>query len=304
MTARADHEPGRGRGGRRHPVLGRSGLPGRWAMRRAERHEELLDGPLEDAAALRGNLRDLRRVNRLLGGTALSTVALVRLLDHVSGTIGGVHPVPPVRGAAAVQLLDVGTGAADIPLALLRHARRARLPLAVVAVDSRPEVLDAARAIDAALASPDAPRLVVADGRRLPWPDGSFDVAHASLVLHHLEPPDAVAFLAELRRVSRRGVIVNDLARNRLAWLFAIAGARLLTRNPLTRNDAPLSVRRAYTLPEVRDLLRAAGLRPVHVGLGLARYRFAIAAVPSDVPAVGLPAADAPANAGRAPERP
>ena len=29
---------------------------------------ELLDGPLDDPAALRGNLRDLRRINRWLGG--------------------------------------------------------------------------------------------------------------------------------------------------------------------------------------------------------------------------------------------
>ena len=29
---------------------------------------ELLDGPLDDPAALAGNLRDLRRVNRWLGG--------------------------------------------------------------------------------------------------------------------------------------------------------------------------------------------------------------------------------------------
>ena len=254
----------------------------RLAMARAARREELLDGPLDDAEVLRGNLRDLRRINRLLGGTALSARALSRLLETTAVTV------------TAVRLLDVGTGAADIPLALLRRARRSQLPLSIVAVDARPEVLDAARAVDTALTLPGAPELAVADGRHLPWPAASFDVAHASLVLHHLEPRDAVAFLSELRRVSRHGVIVNDLVRSRAAWALAILGARLLTRNPLTRNDAPLSVRRAYTLPEVRELLRAAGLRPVHVGVGVMRHRFAIAAVP----------VDALTGAARAPERP
>ena len=53
---------------------------------------------------------------------------------------------------------------------------------------------------------------VFADGRSLPYSDASFDVAHASLVLHHLEPADVVALLREMNRVSRRGIVVNDLA--------------------------------------------------------------------------------------------
>ena len=40
-------------------------------MRRTPDVEELLDGPLDDPAALIGNLRDLRRVNRWLGGVSL-----------------------------------------------------------------------------------------------------------------------------------------------------------------------------------------------------------------------------------------
>jgi SAM-dependent methyltransferase len=44
------------------------------------------------------------------------------------------------------------------------------------------------------------------DVRRLPFPDGSFDVAHAHQVLQHLADPAAA--LAEMRRVCRPGGLV------------------------------------------------------------------------------------------------
>ena len=57
----------------------------------------------------------------------------------------------------------------------------------------------------------------------LPYPDASFDVVHCSLVVHHLEPAEVVRLAAEMRRVARLGVVVNDLVRGRLAWLAACA---------------------------------------------------------------------------------
>jgi ubiquinone/menaquinone biosynthesis C-methylase UbiE len=235
-------------------------------MRRLAGATELLDGPLDDPDALRGNLRDLAWLNRRLGGTAASRRAIDRLLDRRSGP----H-----------TLLDVGTGGADIPLALIASAARTERPLRVTAIDARHEVLEAARAIQPRLA-PGVARdleLVAGDGRALPWADRTFDVVHASLVLHHLEPADAVAFLAEAARVARHGVVVNDLVRARHHWLGARALLAVTTRNRYTRHDGPLSVRRAYTRMELRALLAAGGLRPIAEEVAFAGHRVAIAAV-------------------------
>ena len=72
---------------------------------------ELLDGPLDDPAALAANLRDLRRINRWLGGVELSAAAIEALAAH----------------RAEVSLVDVGTGGADIPLAFAAAALLAGL---------------------------------------------------------------------------------------------------------------------------------------------------------------------------------
>jgi ubiquinone/menaquinone biosynthesis C-methylase UbiE len=233
-------------------------------MRRLAGASEYLDGPLDDPAVLRGNLRDLARVNRWLGGTRASQQAFDRLL--------GRRTVPHT-------LLDVGTGAADIPLALIEDGAARGRPVRVTAVDSRPAVIDAAVALAPRLATTDGLALDVVDGRSLPYPDASFDVVHCSLLVHHLEPRDAIAFLREARRVARLGVIVNDLVRARRNWVGARVLATLTTRNRFTRHDGPLSVRRAYTRVELRALLAGAGLRPVaEVAVGLG-HRVAIAAV-------------------------
>jgi ubiquinone/menaquinone biosynthesis C-methylase UbiE len=222
--------------------------------------EELLDGPLDDRAALESNLRDLRRINRLTGGATLS-VRAVRELTAGGGSV-----------------LDVGTGSADIPVLLLADARRRGVELEVTATDSRQEVLDAALAVRPALGRVGGLALALADGRGLPWPDGAFDAAHSSMVIHHLEPDEAVAFLRELRRVSRRGIVVNDLARGRLNWVGAWLMTHTVAIGRYTRHDGPLSVRRAYTRREMEGLLREAGLAPSARFVGFAGHRYSIVA--------------------------
>src|SRR6266540_1801607 len=122
---------------------------------------------------------------------------------------------PTADGGGTVTMIDVGTGGADIPAALLSDWSRRGRRLQVTAVDQRAEVLAAVRLARPALDRLRGLTLQVADGLALPYRTGAFDVAHASLVLHHFEPRDAVALLRELGRVSRRGVVVNDLARGR-----------------------------------------------------------------------------------------
>jgi ubiquinone/menaquinone biosynthesis C-methylase UbiE len=224
---------------------------------------ELLDGPLDDLSALASNLRDFRRINRWLGGASLSEPAIDALAAH----------------RAELTLLDVGTGGADIPVALLERAARRSRRWSVVAIDSRPEVLATAVRMRPAVATTPGLELHVGDGRSLPYPDRSFDVAHASLVLHHLTPVEADGLLREMARVARLGVVVNDLERGRLGWLGAWLMGHLLTGSRFTRHDAPLSVARSYRASEMVELIEGADLRAVRVVRGVMGQRYAVAAV-------------------------
>ncbi|MDP9469186.1 MAG: methyltransferase domain-containing protein [Chloroflexota bacterium] len=205
---------------------------------------ELMDEPVLDPVELAVNLRDIRRVNRLGGGTAAVLAALPALLAEV----------PPDREAT---VLDLGTGSGDIPLAIARWSRRRGRPIRVVASDVSDEILAAATPIVA-----DEPRIELArhDARAVRLPDRSFDVVLCSMTLHHFPPHDAVAVLREMHRLARHGFVLNDLARSRRGYAGALLSSRIATRNRMTRHDAPLSVLRAYTPDELRDLLMRAGI--------------------------------------------
>jgi SAM-dependent methyltransferase len=195
---------------------------------------EQLDEGVPEAEALR-SLADLRFVNRWLGNRR----RLLRALRP--------HLPPGSR------LLDVGCGSGDVPAFL-----QARLPgpLLAVGVDVKALHLRAA---------PPSVRRVVSDVRRLPFPDRAFDVVTASLFLHHFDEGDLPGILAGLHRLARRALVVNDLHRARVPYLFGRAAFPLFFRSRVSVEDGLLSIRRGFRAHELRAAFARAGLPAVTV---------------------------------------
>ena len=213
-------------------------------LRRVHGREERLDAPLHDPHRLAASLSHVAGVNRWLGGHRALRLALE----------------PRLRPDA--RILDIGTGSADLPRAIVRDARRRGLPVRITATDLHPQI----RAI-AAARSRGFPEITIAaaDALDLPFERDAFQVALLSMTLHHLADADAVRALREAARVAPV-VIVNGLHRT----LVNYAGALLLAgtlwaANPITRHDGPLSVLRAYRPAELAGLARSAGLRVVEL---------------------------------------
>jgi ubiquinone/menaquinone biosynthesis C-methylase UbiE len=204
----------------------------------------LLDLPTHDPAELAANLRDIRTVNRLAGGSAV-------VLKHLPGLIARLPRDRPV------DILDLATGSGDIPRAVAAWASRDARPLNLTLTDLSPQILDEARR---ALDGTPGMAFAICDARAATFPDRAFDVVLCSLTLHHFAPDDAVRVLREMDRLSGAGFILNDIRRGAAGYVAAWAASRLATRNRLTRHDMPLSVRRAYTPEELRALLRRAGV--------------------------------------------
>jgi ubiquinone/menaquinone biosynthesis C-methylase UbiE len=143
-----------------------------------------------------------------------------------------------------------------VPRSLAAWARRRGHALRVLGIDRHGATVEEARHWLAREGG--RPALARADGLRLPLADGAVDYAVASCLLHHLDDADAARCIAEMARVARRGIVVQDLLRSRraLAWVWCLT--RLL-RNPVTRFDGPASVRQAFRPAEARALARAAG---------------------------------------------
>ena len=233
-------------------------------LRPARAHEEeWMDLPGQNPALVDECLEDLTRLNRLTGGISLTIFALAHLTRELAP-------------GASIEILDVATGGGDFPRAMVAWARRRDLRARILATDLSPEILGWATTG----VIPPSIEFAVADARCLPFDDGAFDVATCSLFLHHLEPDEATATLKEMRRVARRGVIVNDLVRSWVGYVGSLVVPRMMSRNPLFRHDAPLSVRRAYTKDELATLADQAGLGRVRFR-GLPGYRVTMTAAGS-----------------------
>jgi ubiquinone/menaquinone biosynthesis C-methylase UbiE len=212
---------------------------------RLEHAPELLDESAHDRAELEQSLDQVAEVNRLLGGQR----AVLRALDEL---------LTPDR---AWTILDVGTGSADIPVAIVRRAHARGLSVAVTAADLHPQMREIALERTRGCAGI---RVAAADALALPWDAASFDVVLLSLTLHHFESAEQRRALGEAARVARTAVVINELERCTANYV----GARFLAltrwrRNRLTRHDGPLSVLRAFTKAELRALADDAGLRTI-----------------------------------------
>jgi SAM-dependent methyltransferase len=90
-------------------------------------------------------------------------------------------------------------------------------------------------------------------------PGDRFDIVLCSLALHHFAWREAVEILQRLRRFGGRGVLISDLARS----VTGLLGVYLLTstifRDPMTKFDGRLSIRRAFSFGEMKRLAIEAG---------------------------------------------
>jgi hypothetical protein len=220
------------------------------------RTDEWMDAPNADPTQLRKSLAFIRRVNKLFRYTRAT-------LGHLERFSRGWK-----RGDE-IRILDVATGSADVPRAILRWADRRGFMVRVVGAD-----LHAGTIMEAEGAHDPRLTLVRADALNLPFEDRSFDYVMTSMFLHHLDEDQIVAVLREMDRVSRRGIIAADLLRRRRAY-FWISLFTLLA-NPMVRHDARVSVAGALSREEVMTLRDRAGIgfASYHVHFG---HRFVLA---------------------------
>jgi SAM-dependent methyltransferase len=205
-------------------------MPGLLARRIDE--PELLDMGVPDDEA-RASLADLRFVNRWLGNRGA-------FLDAVR---------PFLQASPRPRLLDVGCGSADVPAAVVRTLGR---PMLAVGLDAK------------LLHLREAPPGVVpvqAGVDRLPFPPRSFDVVTASLFLHHFGDEALPGLLRGLFALARRALVVNDLRRAWVPYLFGRALFRPLFRSRVSVEDGLISIRRGFTEEELGAAFAAAGLR-------------------------------------------
>jgi ubiquinone/menaquinone biosynthesis C-methylase UbiE len=160
------------------------------------------------------------------------------------------------------EVLDLGTGTAQIPIELCEQDPRAR----VRAIDLAEHMLRVARENVARRGLGERITLERVDAKRLPYPGGRFAAVMSNSIVHHIPEPSGA--LAEAIRVLAPGglIFVRDLARpcderqvTRLVDAYA-AGC-----NDHQRQLFEDSLRAALSVDEIRARVARLGFNPQSV---------------------------------------
>jgi SAM-dependent methyltransferase len=218
--------------------------------------KEMMDLPGHPRKLLEEDLANLRVFNRYLGGHRSVMRGLARLVRE--------------QRLVDFSLLDVGTGSGDVPARITDWAQQRGIKTSIVALEREPVT---ARVAAAHTNPPVIPLLkrgkegdfgcrgilvVRGDGLMPPFRAGSFDFVIASQLLHHFSEEKIVTLLRTWSQLGRRAIIISDLVRHPVAYHGIRLITKICTRNVMTRTDAPLSVRRAFTMGEWSELFRRA----------------------------------------------
>jgi 2-polyprenyl-3-methyl-5-hydroxy-6-metoxy-1,4-benzoquinol methylase len=216
---------------------------------------EWMDRPQPVSPELISDLENLRTLNRYFGSYRLVCFFLRRW----------------IRCGDKLRILDLATGSGDIPRLVVEFARGVGAQVEIDAVDFQASTIEIARQL-----STEFPEIGFhcADLHQF-GEEAAYDIVLCSLALHHFSAEQAVLLLRRCRALSHGQVLVADLRRS---WLAKV-GVNLLTatifREAMTRNDARVSVARAFSFRELDNLACAAGWS----GYGHRGFRFARQAI-------------------------
>jgi ArsR family transcriptional regulator len=176
--------------------------------------------------------RDAAALSRVLAERAARTQRFFESVGPEWDALRKVFHDDLLRARAVAQLVDpqlvvadIGTGTGVLALEL------ARLGLRVVAIDSSPRMLDAARA-KAEREGLASIELRLGDAGALPLADGEVDAAVAHMVMQYLASPAEA--LREMARAVRPGgpVVVVDFLHHQHEWMRQELGVSWLGFSP------------------------------------------------------------------------
>jgi Methylase involved in ubiquinone/menaquinone biosynthesis len=208
------------------------------------RGEEILDRAGIAPEIMTRTLGDVAKANALFGG-----------VRAVLSELEAALPSLPREAS----LLDVATGAGDIPKAAAKMLARHGIELTTVGLDSS-EALARASGCNVTAS-------VRADALRLPFASRSVDIVICSQFLHHLLPDEADALIREMNRVARIRVIISDIRRSWIAAGGLWVASFPLRFHPISRHDGVVSVMRGFTRTELSGFISRA------LGIGVAPTR-------------------------------
>lgn len=204
---------------------------------------EMMDD-LEMTGDLLGNTLDrLAIINRQLGGDRVT----------ISGVKALLKDIPKAR---EITFIDLGCGDGAMLRVLADVGRKAGRSFKLIGLDANEYTIAHARSCSKDYPEVSFQKMDVFSNEMHGL---SYDIALATLFMHHFKNEQIEEMLRIIASKARIGLVINDLHRSKVAYsLFKIYG--LFIRNHMIRNDGAISVLRAFKRVDIEHISTKLGL--------------------------------------------
>jgi len=155
-----------------------------------------------------------------------------------------------------VQILDVGTGTAQIPIAMCKRNNG----LKITAIDLAESMLTLGNKNIQTARLEDSITLVQIDSKKMPYPDESFDQVISNSIIHHI--PNPLECFKEMIRVTKKDglLFIRDLLRPfTMVELHNIVNLHTGDATPKQKQLFTDSLHASLSLAEVREMVKLFG---------------------------------------------
>ncbi|MEJ8801214.1 methyltransferase domain-containing protein [Pontibacter sp. H249] len=204
---------------------------------------ELMDDLTLSGEELRRNLEELEVINNWLGGYKVVLHALEQLQLPENHTL---------------RIADIGCGGGDTLKSIAKWARRKSINVELEGIDANDFMVQYARKRCTGFPEVSINQYdVFSEAFALQ----KYDVVVCSLFCHHFTDKQLVQLFRQLYNQATYKVIINDLHRHWLAYYSIKYITAAFSGSRLVKNDAPLSVWRAFKREELEQLVQKAAIR-------------------------------------------
>ena len=195
---------------------------------------EIMDTYTGTTEGLEVILKDINRVNRLLGGYRITLNAVFELLK--------------ITNKESYTILDMGCAEGTMLRKLALVARKRNISLNLIGVDLNKQSLQLARRY-----SSDFPEIsyMESDILTADFSHLQIDVVMTTLTLHHFSDEGVVQFVNQFNKLALIGVVINDLQRSLVAYYLFKVFSLFFIKTEIAKNDGLLSIRRAFRKREL-----------------------------------------------------
>jgi 2-polyprenyl-3-methyl-5-hydroxy-6-metoxy-1,4-benzoquinol methylase len=206
---------------------------------------ELLDQPSIPFDDIKQNMKELDRINTLLGGHKITIDGFKQLAGNKK----------------QIFVCEIGCGGGDNLVAISNWCKKEGLKLSVIGIDIKEECIEYAKSREQVFQSVN---WLISDYKEVIF-EKKPDIIFSSLFCHHFTSNQLVSQFIWMKENSRVGFFVNDLERNWIAYYSIKVLTRLFSKSYLVKNDAPLSVARGFTKNELFEIAKQGNISNIKI---------------------------------------